>query len=667
MIKAMNMDNKNMKMSRRKALQIVGGATLAATAFPLKGVYGLQKEIVNNDTQRIRKNFFAYRSFWPEFEAMKQFRDAGVNTVCIFAANTDNSLGLPYSKYPPVWRWFGKYDFESLNRQYDDVLAINPEAEFICMIDLNTPIWLQRQLSVSGHSAESDSFTMLSCACANPAWKKATNEYLVAVIKHMEERYGDRVQAYLLASGATDEWMDYSQGVAGRSKTQEWKRWLKRNHKKITPVPELESIDNATYENLIRDPGKEQNVIDYADFNGTLIADTILSFAQEARKIIPDKRQIGMFFGYILELTRNRHVWCGHLEYERLYASPEIDFFISPGTYADRPMGGGSGFMVPNGTRSLYGKGFLHEIDHRTPTYNVKLDKYVSIGWMVPWKNQAETTAGLKREFSLATVNNASLWCFDMWGGVFNTPETMGIVKQGKKIWDSFASGSYKNLAEVAMIVDPQSSLYLNDRNDKVGQIYQGMRNKLNRLGAPFEVFSFNDLDRINLKQYKLLLFPGLFEITPDKLNVLNKFVFNDNRSVFFMYAPGICDGENLDIERVKEISGTSFKTPGISKVKRNGWISFYTPDYGTVTPKVLKRIAEEAGVTIYCGDEVPVYANERLVAIHMADGGRKTITLPFSAKEVKELYTEQTFVVKDRQFIYNFLSPDTALFEVVK
>ena len=85
---------------------------------------------------------FSYRSFWPEFGAMAQFKDAGVNTVCVFAGNTDNSLGLPYSKYPPTWRWFGKYDFVSLDKQYDDVLAVNSNAEFICMMDLNTPVWL---------------------------------------------------------------------------------------------------------------------------------------------------------------------------------------------------------------------------------------------------------------------------------------------------------------------------------------------------------------------------------------------------------------------------------------------------------------------------------------------------------------------------------------------
>ena len=334
---------------------------------------------------------FAYRSFWPEFEAMGQFKNAGVDTVCIFAANTDNSLGMPYCKYPPVWRWFGKYDFGSLDKQYDDVLKVNPNANFICMIDLNTPVWLQHQLALKGHSAESASFAMLSCACANPVWRKETTAYLEAVVKHMEERYGDRVKAYLLACGQTDEWMDYSQGNAGRYKTQAWQAWLKKHEKKDVPVPSFDRIDKASFNNLIRDPATEGDVTDYAHFTGDLIVDTVLEFTTKTRSLIPAQRKIGMFFGYILELTGRRMVWAGHLEYERLYSAPSIDFFISPGTYGDRPIGGGSGFMVPNGTRALNGKGFLHEIDHRTPTYNIDLDEYVSIGWMVPWKDQLET------------------------------------------------------------------------------------------------------------------------------------------------------------------------------------------------------------------------------------------------------------------------------------
>ncbi len=610
--------------------------------------------------------FFAYRSFWPEFEAMRQFKEAGVETVCIFAANTDNSLGQPYCKYPPVWRWFDKYDFDSLDKQYDDVLKVNPEAKFICMIDLNTPIWLQRQLALRGQSAECESFTMLSCACANPTWRKATGDYLETVVKHMEARYGDRVKAYLLACGQTDEWMDYSRGIAGRTKKQAWKAWLHRHGKAEVPVPDLERLDRASFENLIRDPATEQDVVDYAQFTGDTIVDTVLEIAAKPRARIPKQRKSGMFFGYILELTGTRMVWAGHLEYERLYRSPDIDFFISPGTYGDRPMGGGSGFMVPNGTRVLNHKGFLHEIDHRTPTYNVKLDEFVSIGWMVPWKNQAETDAGLKREFALATINQTSLWCFDMWGGVFKTPETMRIVEQGKRLWDRFSVGPMKSRAEVALVVDPQSARYLNDLHPTIPQIYQGTRNKLNRLGAPFEVFSFNDLPRVDLGAYRLVLFPGLFVVTPEKMDVLKKYVFNNNRTVLFAYAPGICDGKTLDVGRVKELTGTAFKTPGVNVVQRDGWKSVFVPSYEVLTPQVLRQAAVEAGVTIVCQDPVPVFANERLLAIHVADGGEKTLTLPADYRQVRELYTGQVFPVTQRQFSYPFKTPDTAVFELV-
>ncbi|MCX6900511.1 MAG: hypothetical protein NT105_17670 [Verrucomicrobia bacterium] len=610
---------------------------------------------------------FAYRSFWPEFGAMKQFKDAGVNTVCIFAANTDNSLGKPYSKYPPVWRWFGKYDFASLDKQYDDVLAVNPNAEFICMIDLNTPIWLQRQLSGGGHSAECESFTMLSCACANPAWRKATAEYLTTVVKHMEARYGDRIRAYLLACGQTDEWMDYSRGVAGRAKTQAWKAWLKSHSKADVPVPALERLDRASFEDFLRDPATERDIVDYAQFTGDTIVDTVLEFAKKTRALISKQRQIGMFFGYILELTKSRMVWSGHLEYERLYSSPDIDFFISPGTYSDRPMGGGSGFMVPNATRLLNKKGFLHEIDHRTPTYNVKLDEFVSIGWMFPWKDQAETDAGLKREFALAIINQTSLWCFDMWGGVFKTPETMKIVAQSKKLWDRFAAQPLKTRAEVALVVDPQSARYINDLNAAVPQIYQGTRNKLNRLGAPFEVFSFNDLPRADLAQYRLFVFPGLFEITPEKMDVLRKHVLHSNRTALFLYAPGICDGKSLDPAHVKVLTGTAFKTPGVSTVQRDGWKAVYVGGYAELTPAVLKKAAHEAGVTIYCEDAVPVYANERLVTVHMAQGDEKIITLPVDCRQVRELYTDQTVPVTVRQFRYTFKTPDTAMFELIR
>lgn len=49
----------------------------------------------------LQESFFAYRSFWPETGAMKQFADIGVDLYAVMPSNSFNSLGEPYCKFPP--------------------------------------------------------------------------------------------------------------------------------------------------------------------------------------------------------------------------------------------------------------------------------------------------------------------------------------------------------------------------------------------------------------------------------------------------------------------------------------------------------------------------------------------------------------------------------------
>lgn len=650
-------------LSRRESMKYLASSLIAAQPVFRNNVFGRTGSFLSPDKEKRKGNLFAYRSFWPEFETMKRFGESEVNVYCIFPANTYNSLGQPYSLYPPVWRWFDRYDFDTLNKQFDDVIAVNSRAKFIAMIDLNSPVWLEKYFSPR-YPGQGDSFEALSSTCANQDWKKETAKYLDKIITHLEYRYKDRIVAYLLSCGSTCEWLDLGKGTAGLAKTELWKAEQKRKGRETIGTPTVGRIYQASFGNFIRDPSIEQDIIEYAAFTGTLITDTILEFAEMTRSRIAGDKQIGVFYGYILEEGPRGLVWSGHLEYERLFRSPLVDFFISPGTYADRPMGGGSGFMVPNGTRTLYNKGFLHEIDHRTHTYNYNISEFVTYAPLAPWKDQNETLAGLKREFSLAIINRASLWCFDMFGGAYSTPETMDLVKKSKQLWDRYSNEDVSNAAEVALVVDPQSARYINDWNPLTREIYKEMRKKLNRMGAPFEVFSFNDLDKAVLDRYKVIVLPGVFFISEERLAFLKKYVFNRQRTVVFIYAPGISDGKDLNVARVKTITGTAFGTPGVNKVNHNGWTSVYVHNYESVTPAVLRQIAGESGVNIYVNQETPVYATDRLLAVHVAEGGVKEITLPKEVKRVKELYTGRELRPHGKSFVYEFSTPDTALFE---
>jgi hypothetical protein len=94
-------------------------------------------------------------------------------------------------------------------------------------------------------------------------------------------------------------------------------------------------------------------------------------------------------------------------------------------------------------------------------------------------------------------------------------------------------------------------------------------------------------------------------------------------------------------------------------------WNSVYAFEYKTMTPAVLKDIMVEAGVHMYTGEESPVYANERLLALHFKTGGAKTVRLPRACSKVVDVLSGKIVATDAAEFAYDFATPDTVLFEV--
>ena len=132
------------------------------------------------------RKFFAYRSFWPETAAMKQFADAGINIYAVMPSNTFNTLGEPYCKFPPFWVWDETYLWNIVDEQFDLVLKQNPDARFICMIDLNSPLWLVRRLSRK-YGMGGDSFQEISNSLCIKEWCELTEKMVAAYARHMEK------------------------------------------------------------------------------------------------------------------------------------------------------------------------------------------------------------------------------------------------------------------------------------------------------------------------------------------------------------------------------------------------------------------------------------------------------------------------------------------------
>lgn len=624
---------------------VIGGLALGVAAAPAAEADGRN----SLDAKRI---YVSYRSFWPELDMTTRFKELGINTRCFFASNTINSLGFEYCKYPPIWTGIKHYDFAAYDKQVDDLLAANPNARFLCLIDLNTPYWLTRRLSL-------DSFSEISHAASSPDWIKLTTDWMLDFIAYSEKKYGDRIDAYILSGGGTSEWYEYDRGRSSGVKNAAWRTWCQRQGIALgDDVPSESALRKAAHENVVYDPATEPEKIHYWRFHNEVIADAVLHFAKVARAKLPKSREIGVFFGYYL-VSDNKLVSFGHLDYERVFASPDIDFVISPGNYNDRGIGGGSGSQLVFATAMRYGKRYLHEIDHRTHL----VDQQWNAGR--GWKTQADDNAGHKREAAFALINHTSLWWFDMWGGWYAKAETQQLIKRLREVSDQYQNDRSTSVAQALMVADPQSAYGINEKMPQASAMARQFRDKLCRTGTPIDICSFNDLAVIDLSRYKVVFLPAMLLITPERAEVLRKHVLTNGRTVVWAYAPGISDGRTLDTGRVKTWTGIDYKTVGPARAAMDGWTSVYAYDYRTFTPEALASIMKQAGVHLYVDAAEPAYANQRLLAVHTQTGGRKTITLPRTYAKVVDVLSGQTVAENATSFTHTFKTPDTALFEL--
>lgn len=606
-------------------------------------------------------NVFAYRSFNPELQTVQVFAGFGVDWVCIYPSNTLNSLGLPYSVYGPLWLGPEHYDFTPLDRQIQELVAANPRVQIICMIDLNTPPWFERRFGWGGAGAD-DSFYRLGKVASLPAWRDATRNYLQAFLRHTEAHYAGAIRAYMLCCGGTCEWQDRSLGEESRSRRAGFRRWAQAEGlPDPVDIPPASVRDHISHD-LLRDPQDDAMALAYWRFCHGQIGDTILDFAQAARGIIGRRAELGVFYGYILEFGPNRLVSEGHLDYERVFASPDIDFAVAPGSYRHRQMGGTSPFLVPVGTLKQRGKAFLQELDMRTHTSKRPAPWYKAA--FDTWHNEAETVAGLRREFSFCLTEDVSCWWFDMWGGFYETASARAALAQMKQIWDAAQARQHVPAAQIAVIVDPESALYLDEANPRIDAFNSGLAHALHHVGAPHRAFSWGDLPNLDLSPYRLVVFPYLFVMNAERRRLLDATVCRDGRAVLWLYRPGVIDDGHYDEAAVQRLTGVAADQPGICTCPMAGWTSVVSAN-----PKLesgdLRAIARQAGVHIYSDSNEPLYASGRYVALHSASGGPRRLALPRECATVTELFSgrvvgRNTNVIED-----TLTTPGTALYDL--
>ena len=620
------------------------------------------------------------------------------------------------------------------------VLEANPQAYFFPRLYLHAPKWwsLQHPNDVVQvdlgdgqpiplvHAGEKPAPSWTS-----PTWRADTIEGLGQLVAHVESSpYADRCIGYHIASGTTEEWMMWGAnenlwGDYSPVNLAAFREWLRTKYGTAERLSEAWGDASTSFETALipaatrrlhtelgslRDPAKEQPVIDFYLFNSELVADTICHFAKAIKEITKGEKVVGAFYGYTLQLCgEQRQQNAGHLALEKVLASPDIDFLCSPTSYFFRQVGGEgtSHFMSLAGSVRLHGKLWFDENDIRTS---------LCPGQLGDWGKPADVAGDIlqqDKELSNVFVNGAAQWWFDVGGNRYDDPALMRRIGELTAKASEVLNLDRTPVDQVAMVVDEKSLCYLRPGDPLGAWLLLQQIPALSRIGSPVGHYLVTDVPRITDRRVFLLM-TSFAPTAADRaaIDALKK----DGHVLVFFYAPGVYRDGKLDEAAMADFTGitlrmtseptelrvalkpgqvltdglegvacgvphTTFPTcyaddpaatvlgtlptgrAGLVVKPQDGWTAIFSA-VPMLPAALLRRIARLGGVHEYLATEDVVWASREMIVVSVNQAGPRKIVLPRPAT-VRDIFNGAEIATSGNCFEAAFGARATRLFVI--
>lgn len=524
-------------------------------------------------------------------------------------------------------------------------------------------------------------------------------------------------EEWMMWGGNEDQWVDYSPVNVTR-----FRKWLRTRYKSVDALRHAWGNDTVTFVNAavpsrkqradqgtssLRYDPTDQAIVDYQLYNANLVADTITYFAHEVKQMTGHKKIVGAFYGYLLQLCgEQRQQNSGHLALEKVLNSPDIDFLCSPTSYAFRQLGGAgtTHFMSLAGSVRLHGKLWFDENDVRTS---------LSGGQIGEWGRPANVDGDLiqqDKELAHVIVQGAGQWWFDVGGNRYDDPRLMERIGHLAKVAQSAIQRSRQPADEVAFVIDEDSLLRLRVADPLGAELPLQQLPALHRLGAPVGHYLASDLTK--LSERKLIILPTSFAPDARQLAAIDG-LKGGGRVLVFLWAPGAVRGASLSEDAMQAMTGIRLRfasgpqalnvtpkagsplTAGVTKaygtgravspavyaddpdaevdgllpdgsaglvVKRfPGWTAVFSAA-PLLPARLLRNIAQMAGVHEYITTDDVVWASRDMVAVCVEKPGVRTIQLPRRVT-VRDLYTSEVLAHNVTEVDADFGAGATRLF----
>lgn len=499
---------------------------------------------------------------------VENFRDAGVHLYCA------------YVQIGTCWTGPGEYDFSALDQQIRMYLNIDPDAYLIVMVRLIQPEWWEEahpdemvDYAVPGELGGDEAFRAIRASMASEPWLRDTGEAWRALIEHVEDQpWGGRVAGYHPGYGIYSEWHYFGSWRdqypdTGAAMTARFREWLREKYATDAALQESWADPDVTFETAqvpdvdarkfgeliaFRDPEVEQRNVDYYRCHQGVVADALEHFGRIEKEATDGAKICGAYYGYFFGVRPQTQG--GHLELQRLFSSPYLDYFVAPYSYSQRLMGDDGRLRSLAGAFRIAGKPHILEGDIRTYLHSANEHGRT--------ENVTQSLAAVTREFSTALIERAGFWWVDFGpqgaGGWFDDPQIMQRAAGLQTVAERAIKGPREETAQIALVVDLESCYYLSDGHgmDRAYRLVEDLGTELYHIGAPFDAIHLDQLEDADLARYRMLVFLNPFMLDADEAVLLRNLREQGEHAMVFLWAPGLLTPNQVSVAQAETVTG---------------------------------------------------------------------------------------------------------------
>jgi hypothetical protein len=462
--------------------------------------------------------------------------------------------------------------YSHVDKAFRDTIEIDPQAVIALRFGVAPPGWW-----LEAHPDERETYedgTTDTFSVSSELWLQEMLPRLEDFVRHLEERWGDRIIIYFPCAQHTGEWFypgvwtNHFPGFSPAAR-KAFQRWLQRKYgtpaelsrawgQQISAfgdvqVPTVEQRLTATLGEFFH-PMRDRFQVDYFDFLNDAMADAMEKIAATIKHACAGRKAVMFFYGYLHELAACRpgpnH--SGHLRWSRLLKNPDIDIFSSPISYFDRQPGGTGHFMVPVDSVAAHGKLWFNEDDTRT---HVTPEDSNFGRCPTLWESQGVHL----RNFAQIFPRRMGCWYMDLGNaGWMNDVDLWNNIGKLRELWEQHLNDPVSFAPQIAVVADERSPLYMCSRSPVPRALLFDLRASITRIGAPVGWWLLEDFLAGKVKPAKLYVFPNAFVLTAQERQRIQKILRDQRATALWFYAPGFIDPEagEADPAYIRDLTG---------------------------------------------------------------------------------------------------------------